>query len=76
MPCSQMMSMNCRPPRDSALISVAMLPDVNARIRNSSRRNMGCATRVSTTQNTDSTSAPPMSPASTHGLVQPSAWPP
>ena len=48
MPCSQMISMNCMPPRPSASIMFAMLPKANARMLNSDSRNSGSATFVST----------------------------
>ena len=41
MPCSQMMSMNIRPPRLNAARKLANSPAVNARILNSCRRNIG-----------------------------------
>jgi hypothetical protein len=76
MPCSQMISMNCRPPRATAFSSAAALPAQNAWMRNSPRWNIGCGTRVSTRQNAASSARPPTSPETTHGFVQPSAWPP
>src|ERR1700683_134188 len=48
MPCSQMMSMNCTPPRPSAMSRLATLPAANARMRNSDSRNSGSGTLVST----------------------------
>ena len=41
MPCSQMMSMNISPPRARADRKLDSVPKVNARIRSSSRRNIG-----------------------------------
>ncbi len=76
MPCSQMISMNCSPPRAIAASSVAALPAANALIRNSFRSNIGSATRSSTRQNTHSSATPPIRPDSTSGLVQPIACPP
>src|SRR6266542_1996308 len=76
MPCSQMISMNCSPPRPIAASSPAALPAANARLRNRSRWNIGSALRRSTTQKATSVSTPPTTPASTHGLVQPVDCPP
>ena len=71
MPCSQMISMNCMPPRPIDASSPARLPAQNGRIRNRFMWNIGSATLVSTKPNTTSSTAPPIRPASTHGLVQP-----
>ena len=76
MPCSQMISMNCMPPRPSASIRLARLPQTKARILNRESRNSGSATLVSTTPNTTSSAIPPKMAVSTHGLVQPMGWPP
>ena len=76
MPCSQMISMNCMPPRPSASMKFAMLPAAKARMRNSESRNSGSATLVSTKPNTTSAASPPNMAVSTHGLVQPIGWPP
>ena len=76
MPCSQMISMNCRPPRAIEASRVAALPAANARIRNSFSGNIGSSTRGSMTQNTTSSATPPIRPVSTHGLVQPIVCPP
>jgi len=76
MPCSQMISMNCIPPRPIASIRFAMFPKVNARIRNSETRNSGSATLVSTYTKMTSSARPPKSAVSTHGLVQPIGCPP
>ena len=76
MPCSQMISMNCMPPRPSASIRLARLPQKKARMRNSDSRNSGSATLVSTTPNTTSSAIPPKMAVSTHGLVQPIGCPP
>ena len=74
MPCSQMISTNCRPPRATATANPAMLPAVKARIRNRLSWNSGSATLVSITTNAPSRAAPPTRSASTAGLVQPMAW--
>ena len=76
MPCSQMISMNCIPPRPSASMRLATLPKANARIRNNDSRNSGSATFVSTTAKITSSATPPKMAASTDGLVQPIGWPP
>ena len=76
MPCSQMISMNCMPPRPSASMKLARLPQAKARILNRESRNSGSATLVSTTPNTTSSAIPPKMAVSTHGLVQPIGWPP
>ena len=76
MPCSQMISMNCRPPRPTAITKLARLPIANARIRNIDSLNSGSATRVSTKQNTISRASPPNIRPSTSGLVQPMGCPP
>ena len=76
MPCSQMISMNWRPPRAMEASSVAALPAANARIRISRRSNMGLLTRSSMKQNAISSATPPIRPVSTSGLVQPITCPP
>ena len=76
MPCSQMISMNCMPPRPSASIRLARLPQAKARILNRESRNSGSATLVSTTPKIPSRATPPKIALSTHGLVQPIGWPP
>ena len=76
MPCSQMISMNCRPPRAMEASSVARLPIANGRILSSRRSNMGLSTRSSMKQNATSSARPPNRPISTVGLVQPIACPP
>ena len=50
-----------------------MLPYANGRILNSEIRNSGSATRCSTNTKMTSRTTPPISPASTSGLVQPIA---
>jgi len=72
-PCSQMMSMNCNPPRPTEAISPARLPAQNARMRNRLRWNIGSATLVSMMQKAASRPMPPNTPASTHGLPHPVA---
>ena len=67
-PCSQMMRMNCRPPRASEERKPAMLPAVNVRIRKRSRWNIGSATRRSTKTNRTSI-APPSSAADDPGVA-------
>ena len=74
MPCSQMMSTNCRPPRATATAKAAMLPAVKARIRKRLSWNSGSATLVSITTNAPKSAAPPTRRASTAGLVQPWSW--
>ena len=76
MPCSQMISMNIRPPRPSADRNVESVPKVKALMRKSGRRNIGKRTRVSITANASSSTIPPPSAPSTNGLVQPIVWPP
>ena len=76
MPCSQMISMNCMPPRLSAIARFAMLPAANGRILNSDMRKSGSATFVSTMTKTTSSTTPPIIAVSTHGLVQPIGCPP
>ena len=76
MPCSQMISMNCRPPRPIEIMKLATLPATKARMRNNERLNIGSATRRSIMTNTTSSASPPMSSASTIGLVHPIEWPP
>ena len=76
MPCSQMISMSCSPPRPRAPSSPATLPAVNARIRNRLSRNIGSGTLVSTQANSTSSAIPPKIAASTQGLVHPVGWPP
>ncbi len=76
MPCNQMMIMNISPPRPIEPSSAATVPKVNPRMRNRLTRNIGSATRVSTTTNTASRAAPPMIASRTDGFVQPIEWPP
>ena len=76
MPCSQMISMNISPPRPSEASSVAMLPKLKARIRNSWRRNIASSRRTSITANTASSRTPTAIAATTRGFVQPIVWPP
>ena len=76
MPCSQMISMNIRPPRATAERKVESVPKVKARMRNSGRRNIGSATRRSTITKATRLTAAPASRASTRGLPHPIAWPP
>ena len=75
-PCSQMISMNIKPPRLSEARKLAALPAEKARMRNRERRNIGCFTLVSTIPNTIRTSRPPKISTSTFGLVQPMECPP
>jgi hypothetical protein len=55
-----MISMNCRPPRAIATTRPAMLPAVNALIRNKVSRNIGSATLPSITAKAASSRTPPM----------------
>ncbi len=71
-----MISMNCSPPRAIEPSRVAALPPAKTASRKSRSGNIGSATRVSIRQKRTSTAVPPISPASTHGLVQPMVWPP
>ena len=73
MPCSQMTSMNCRPPRTEA--EMAELPAANARILNRSRWNMGSATLISMAEDEQEGAAADI-PASTGGPPHPIVWPP
>src|ERR1700722_2602829 len=68
MPCSQMISMNCMPPRPRASIRFARLPQKKARILNSDSRNNGSAPLVSTTPNRTRTATPPKLAESTPGV--------
>ena len=74
MPCSQMISMNWRPPRAIDASSEAAFPAAKARLRNSPRWNIGCGTRVSTIAKTTRSTTPEISPVSTLGLSQPMVW--
>ncbi len=76
MPCSQMISMNCRPPRAIEASRVAVIPAANARIRIRPRSNIGALVCSSMKQNTISIATPPNIPPSTSGLVQPIECPP
>ena len=71
MPCSQMISMNCRPPRPIEDISPARLPMPNDAERNSRMSTIGESTCSSMKQNATSDSRPKTIAPSTHGLVQP-----
>src|SRR5437660_2552574 len=70
-PCSQMISMNIRPPLATAARNVDREPNANARMANSEIRNIGLATRVSTARNATRQAAPLASAAITNGLCQP-----
>ena len=76
MPCSQIISMNCSPPRLTDASRPAKFPVENALIRNNDMLNIGSSMRDSYTQKTIRTIVPPISPARTHGLVHPMLWPP
>ena len=75
MPCNQMISMNIMPPRLRAARKLAQIPAVNGRIRKSSRRNIGVATRRSITAKANMVTRPTATQPSTRGLVQPMVWP-
>ncbi len=49
MPCSQMISMNCSPPRATAELRLARLPKAKGAMRNSRKSSIGRAARRSTT---------------------------
>ena len=72
-----MISMNIRPPRATADRNVDSVPKVNARMRKSGRRNIGSATRRSTTTKaTRLTDGAGRAGPSTRGLPQPIGCPP
>ena len=73
MPCSQMISMNCRPPRARELRKPLRLPAANMRILNSSRWKSGSDTRVSIQRKAASSRVPIARAAITQGLPQPMA---
>ena len=77
MPCSQMISMNIRPPRATAERKLESVPNVNARIRNSGSRNIGSGDPAldhgEGDQQRDAGAEQRRSPA---GSPSPSAWPP
>ena len=68
-----MISMNIRPPRATAERNVDSVPNVNARILNSERRNIGSVTRRSIATNATSERTPDATRISTRGLPQPVA---
>ncbi len=68
MPCSQMISMNCRPPRPTEDISPARLPMPNDAERNSRMSTIGWATRSSMKQNATSSTSPNRDRAEHQGL--------
>ena len=70
-----MISMNIRPPRASEDRKVDSVPNVNARMRNSGRRNIGSCERCSTNTNAIREMNPAASRASTRGLPQPTGCP-
>jgi hypothetical protein len=81
MPCSQMMSMNCRPPRAMEARRPAALPAVKAWMRKRLCWNIGSAIRPSMTTNTASRATPAISSPYTEGSVQlivcrPDGWMP
>ncbi len=63
--------MNISPPRATAERNVDSVPNVNARMRNSGRRNIGLATRPSIATNASRQATPAHSSAITRGLPQP-----
>src|SRR5665213_1058638 len=69
-PCSQMISMNSSPPRSHAARNVESVPNVNARIRNSDRRNIGSATARSMNANAARQATPAPSSEITSALPQ------
>ena len=71
MPCSQMISMNMRPPLARAARKVDSVPKVKARIRNSDRRNIGSGARRSIITNATRHARPPASSRMTRGLPHP-----
>ena len=76
MPCSQMMRMNCNPPRAMADVKLTMLPAVKALILNSFMSIIGSVTRFSIMTKATSSATPRTTPESTIGLDQPMLWPP
>ena len=66
-----MISMNIRPPRAIAARKVERVPKVKARIRNSGRRNIGSATRLSIVTKATSESADGDQQREHPGLPQP-----
>ena len=70
-PCSQMISMNISPPRATADRNVESVPNVNARIRNSGRRNIGSRARRSIDAEGDEQGDSGADEPSTRGLIQP-----
>ena len=71
MPCSHMMSMNCRPPLAIDESSTARLPAAKARILKSRSSNIGSVTCSSMYAKSARTMAPPPIIPSTKGLPQP-----
>jgi hypothetical protein len=76
MPWSQMIKMNCSPPRASDRHKVAKFPIAKPRELNNVKSNIGSVTRRSMTAKATRTTSPPMRHERTKGLVQPIAWPP
>ena len=74
-PCSQMMSMNIRPPRPIADKNVARVPKVKALIFSSDSRNIGSATCVSMMMKATSKPTPAASIEITGVLVHPIGCP-
>ncbi len=70
-PCSQMISTNISPPRESADRKVESVPNVNARIRSSCSLNIGSFDRNSTTAKAISEAIPKPISISTWGLSHP-----
>ncbi len=68
-----MISMNISPPRATADRNVDSVPNVNARILNSGRRNIGSVTRRSIITKAISDATPNASRMSTRGLAHPVA---
>ena len=76
MPCSQMISMNIRPPRATAARKVDSVPKVKARMRKSGSRNIGSLTRRSIITKATIEQTARASRPSTRGLPQPVGEPP
>jgi hypothetical protein len=71
MPCNQMISMNCRPPRPTEASRPARLAIAKLRIRNRRSSNIGEVLRSSITTNATSRRTPPTMAPSTHGFPHP-----
>ena len=76
MPCSQITSINCNPPRAIDDANTAKMPAAKPRMRSNCRSSIGSAARRSIGTKATSSAIPPNNVSSVAGFVQPIARPP